>query len=179
MVVPVDRASFKEYCLRRLGKPVIEVNIDDDQVDDRVDEALRYYWDYHFDGADKAYFKYQVNIRKLSDKLCNALVGILRKHYPPSNKGRSQFNAAQIICAQHQMKKEQAAKLKREKRKQKLKLEAIWGFGIVLVIFTVWWLFALVVDDRIKKYPQLGTDWIPKTQAQRDYEALPKKYVGR
>ena len=59
MAVPNTRSDFKEYCLRRLGKPVIEINIDDDQVDDRVDEALRYYWDYHFDGTDKAYFKYQ------------------------------------------------------------------------------------------------------------------------
>ena len=90
-----------------------------------------------------------------------------------------QMGKEQKVLIAAQMKKEQAAKLKREKRKQKLKQEAIWGFGIVLIIFTVWWLFALVVDDRIKKYPQLGTDWIPKTQAQRDYEALPKKYVGR
>lgn len=60
MAVPTNRSEFKEYCLRKLGKPVIEINIDDDQVDDRVDEALRYYWDYHFDGSEKIYFKYKV-----------------------------------------------------------------------------------------------------------------------
>ena len=53
MAVATDKASFKEYCLRRLGKPVIEINIDDDQIDDRIDEALRYFFDYHFDGSDK------------------------------------------------------------------------------------------------------------------------------
>ena len=60
MSVPTSRDTFKEYCLRKLGKPVIEINVDDDQVDDRIDEALRYFWDYHFDGSDKIYYKYQV-----------------------------------------------------------------------------------------------------------------------
>jgi len=60
MAVPTTRDEFKEYCLRKLGKPVIEINVDDDQVDDRIDEALRYYWDYHFDGTDKIYYKHQV-----------------------------------------------------------------------------------------------------------------------
>ena len=60
MAIPASRQEFKEYCLRKLGKPVIEINVDDDQVDDRVDEALRYFWDYHFDGSDKMYYKYQV-----------------------------------------------------------------------------------------------------------------------
>jgi len=60
MAVPSSRETFKQNCLRRLGAPVIEINVDDDQVDDRIDEALRYYWDYHFDGSDKIYYKYQV-----------------------------------------------------------------------------------------------------------------------
>jgi hypothetical protein len=60
MAVPSSRETFKQNCLRRLGAPVIEINVDDDQVDDRIDEALRYYWDYHFDGTDKVYYKYQV-----------------------------------------------------------------------------------------------------------------------
>ncbi len=60
MAVPTSRSEFKEFCLRKLGKPVIEINVDDDQVDDRVDEALAYFWDYHFDGADKEYYKHQI-----------------------------------------------------------------------------------------------------------------------
>jgi hypothetical protein len=54
-----SRSEFKEYCLRKLGKPVIEINVDDDQVEDRIDEALKYYWDYHFDGTEKIYYKHQ------------------------------------------------------------------------------------------------------------------------
>ena len=60
MAVPTTRDEFKEYCLRKLGKPVIEINVDDDQVDDRVDEALKYYYDYHFDGTEKIYYKHQI-----------------------------------------------------------------------------------------------------------------------
>jgi hypothetical protein len=60
MAQPTTRSEFKEWCLRKLGKPVIEINVDDDQVDDRVDEALSYYWDYHFDGAEKTFLKHQV-----------------------------------------------------------------------------------------------------------------------
>lgn len=58
MATPKTRAEFKEYCLRKLGKPVIEINVDDDQVDDRIDEALLYYYDYHFDGIEKQYYRY-------------------------------------------------------------------------------------------------------------------------
>ncbi len=61
MAVPTSRTEFKAYCLRKLGAPVIEINVDDDQVDDRIDESLRYYWDYHFDGSDKIYYKHQVS----------------------------------------------------------------------------------------------------------------------
>jgi len=60
MAVPTTREEFKNYCLRKLGAPVIEINVDDDQVEDRIDECLRYYWDYHFDGTDKIYYKYQI-----------------------------------------------------------------------------------------------------------------------
>ena len=56
-MVPTSREEFTEYCLRKLGKPVIEINVDEDQVSDRIDEALRYYWDYHFDGSEKTYYK--------------------------------------------------------------------------------------------------------------------------
>ena len=60
MAVPATRAQFKEYCLRKLGKPVIEINVDDDQVEDRIDESIRYFWDYHFDGSHRTYYKHLV-----------------------------------------------------------------------------------------------------------------------
>jgi hypothetical protein len=68
MAIANSRATFKESCLRRLGKPVIEINVDDDQVDDRIDEALKYYWDYHFDGTEKIYYKHQVTSTDITNK---------------------------------------------------------------------------------------------------------------
>lgn len=68
MAVPASRAEFKAYCLRKLGAPVIEINVDDDQVEDRIDESLKYYWDYHFDGSEKVYYKHQVTEQNKLDK---------------------------------------------------------------------------------------------------------------
>lgn len=60
MAKPTTREQFKDHCLRRLGWPVIEINVDDDQVDDRVDEALEFFQQFHFDGTEKTYLKHQV-----------------------------------------------------------------------------------------------------------------------
>ena len=59
MAKPATRAQFKDYCLRRLGHPVIEINVDDDQLEDRIDDALQFFHDYHFDGCEKIYMKHQ------------------------------------------------------------------------------------------------------------------------
>jgi hypothetical protein len=68
MAIPSTRSEFKEYCLRTLGKPVLEINVDDDQAEDRIDQALKYYWDYHFDGAEKVYYRHQVTAQDKSNK---------------------------------------------------------------------------------------------------------------
>ena len=60
MGVPSSREQLKDWCLRQLGWPVIEINVDDDQVDDRIDEALQYFQDFHFDGVEKWYLKHQI-----------------------------------------------------------------------------------------------------------------------
>ena len=66
MSKPASRAQLKEYCLRKLGKPVIEINVDDDQVDDRIDEALSFFEDYHFDGTEKIYMKHQLTVEDIN-----------------------------------------------------------------------------------------------------------------
>ena len=60
MAVPSTRETLKQYCLRNLGKPVIDINVDDDQVEDRIDEALQYFSQYHVDGVERMYLKYEV-----------------------------------------------------------------------------------------------------------------------
>ena len=60
MAEPASRENLKQYALRALGKPVIEINVDDDQLEDRIDEALQYFAQYHVDGVERMYLKYQV-----------------------------------------------------------------------------------------------------------------------
>jgi len=60
MAIPTSKTTFKSYCLRALGFGVIDINVSDDQVDDRIDEALQYFAQYHYDGVEKMYLKYQI-----------------------------------------------------------------------------------------------------------------------
>ena len=81
MAVPTTRSAFKSYCLRRLGEPVIDINVDDEQVEDRIDDALKYYQDYHFDGTERVLVKHVVTS---SDKtngyitLSDSVIGVNR-----------------------------------------------------------------------------------------------------
>ena len=72
MAVPSTKATFKEYCLRALGKPVIDINVDDDQVDDRIDEAVQYFAQYHVDGVERMYLKYKVTADDITRMTTNA-----------------------------------------------------------------------------------------------------------
>lgn len=63
-----NRQTFKEYCLRRLGFPTIEINVDDDQVEDRIDDALQYWQDYHFDALQKLYYVKALDATDISNK---------------------------------------------------------------------------------------------------------------
>lgn len=58
MSKPYDRESFKQYCLRKLGHPVIQINVSDEQIDDRISEALSFFSDFHFNGAEQIYLKH-------------------------------------------------------------------------------------------------------------------------
>ena len=60
MAKPSTREGFKDYCLRQLGAPVLEINVDDDQIDDFVDDALQFWQERHFDGTESQYLKYKI-----------------------------------------------------------------------------------------------------------------------
>ena len=60
MAIPTSRDDFKEYCLRALGKPVIQINVDDDQVEDRLDEALYVYRQFHYDAVVKTFLNHEI-----------------------------------------------------------------------------------------------------------------------
>ena len=67
MAEPASRQQLKEYCLRNLGAPVIDINVDDSQLEDRIDDALQFFAEYHFDGVEKAYEKYKPNSTDISN----------------------------------------------------------------------------------------------------------------
>ena len=80
MAQPTTKAECKEWCLRKLGKPVIEINVDDDQVDDRVEEAFSYYWDYHFDGTEKTFLKHVLTSTDITNKyitIAENIIGVV------------------------------------------------------------------------------------------------------
>jgi hypothetical protein len=60
MAKPATRQELVDYCLRKLGAPVLEINLDDDQIDDLVDDALQYFNERHFDGVERMYLKYKI-----------------------------------------------------------------------------------------------------------------------
>ena len=66
MANPNTRETLKQYALRRLGKPVIEINVDNDQLEDRLDEALQFYAQFHYEGIRRTYLKYKLTA---ADKL--------------------------------------------------------------------------------------------------------------
>jgi len=63
-----SRQALIDYCLRRLGFPVIEINIDQDQIDDRIDDAIQYWQDYHFDGLQKVYYIKTITQTEITNK---------------------------------------------------------------------------------------------------------------
>ena len=66
MAKPASRQQLIDYCLRRLGAPVLEINVDDDQIDDLVDDALQYFQERHFDGVERMYLKYKITQEDLN-----------------------------------------------------------------------------------------------------------------
>jgi len=81
MAKPNSRTTFIDYCLRQLGAPVIEINVDDDQVDDRVDEALQFYQHYHADAIEKVYLKHEITSSDITNgyiPLTDAVTDVVR-----------------------------------------------------------------------------------------------------
>lgn len=90
-----------------------------------------------------------------------------------------QLGEEQKVIIAKQMEREHVIAIRRQRRLDLIRAEAAWGIALVVIACCVGLMFAMVVEDRIKKYPELGTSWIPSTPEQRAYEAEPKKYTGR
>ena len=73
-MTPTSREQLKQYALRRLGYPVIEINIDDSQIEDRIDDALQFFAEYHFDGVERCYIKKQITQADIDNKYIDLTV---------------------------------------------------------------------------------------------------------
>ena len=88
MATVTSRQGLVDYCLRRLGSPVIEINVDEDQVEDRIDDAFQFYREYHYDAVEKVYLKHMVTANNISDQyieISDTVVGVERV-FPFMNK---------------------------------------------------------------------------------------------
>lgn len=81
MAKPTTRQEFKEYCLRKLGHPVIQINVSDEQIEDRIDEAFSFFSDYHYNGSEHVYLKHQITQEDITNGYIMAperLLGVTR-----------------------------------------------------------------------------------------------------
>lgn len=85
----------------------------------------------------------------------------------------------QSVAITKKMREEEAARIKRNKKLNKLKMQATYGIAAILISASIGIMFSLLIEDRIKKYPHLGNEWIPMTPEKRAAEARPKVYIGR
>lgn len=86
-----SRQQLVDYCLRRLGAPVIEINVDEDQIEDRIDDALQFYQEYHADATMRMYVKYQLTQTDINNKYITVTDNILyiKRILPLSNRSSS------------------------------------------------------------------------------------------
>ncbi len=75
------RQGLIDYCLRRLGSPVTEINVDDEQISDRIDDAIEFFQEYHFDGVEKVFLKHTITQTDIDNEYLTAadpVVSVLR-----------------------------------------------------------------------------------------------------
>lgn len=88
MASVTSRSQLIDYCLRRLGAPVIEINVDSAQIEDRIDDAFQFYREYHYDAVEKIYLKHEMTAQDITNQyveLSDAVVGVERV-FPFMNK---------------------------------------------------------------------------------------------
>ena len=87
MASVTSRQGLIDYCLRRLGQPVVEINVDEDQLEERIDDAIEYFQEYHFDGVEKVYNKHIIKQSDIDNKFItvdNTVISVVRVLPVPS-----------------------------------------------------------------------------------------------
>lgn len=87
MALPTSRTLFKNYCLRALGAPVIQINVADEQIEDRVDEALSLFFLYHMDAVERVFLSHTFTASDITNgyiTLATPVMSVLNVYYPES-----------------------------------------------------------------------------------------------
>ena len=94
MAPPNSRQTLIDYCLRRLGDPVLEINVDQDQIEDRIDEAIQYYQEFHSDATIKTYLKHLVTATDVANEYIPISTNVLTvtKLFPMASAFGSSVN---------------------------------------------------------------------------------------
>jgi hypothetical protein len=102
MANPTTRQELIDYALRRLGAPVIEINIDEDQLEDRIDDALQFYQEYHSDATMRVYLKHQITADDITNKYISINDNILNvKRVFPIGNSQSSINMFSVKYQLH------------------------------------------------------------------------------
>ena len=89
MSAPKTREEFKRYCLRKLGAPVVQINVADEQLEDDIDDALQYFRDYHYDAQERIFMSHEITQEDLNNEylvIPEQIQGIVRVYPIQSNK---------------------------------------------------------------------------------------------
>ena len=95
MAKPNSRTTLIDYCLRSLGAPVIEINVDEDQLEDRTDEALQFYQEYHSDGVIREYLKHELTATDITNNyitVADSVTNVVRMLKITGTTGSSLFD---------------------------------------------------------------------------------------
>ena len=129
----------------------------------------------------------RVLMKKQLEQMGTELQEIMIYQSPPElgalwtvvNEMMKKMGDQQQILVSRQMKIDHIRAVRRSRRMDAIWANAAWGIAVIVIAMAVGIMFAFVIQDRIEKYPQLGTGIIPKSEKQRREEAEPKRFVGR
>jgi Fe2+ transport system protein B len=117
-----------------------------------------------------------LDLRELMVYQCPPELGAL---YTEVEEMMKEMGKEQKVLISQEMRKQAVIDKRRENRLKHIREQAIYGVLIMILIIMFMFTMMYVIYDRQQKYPELGDDWIPKTEEQRRLDALPKKYIGR
>ena len=129
----------------------------------------------------------RVLMRKQLEQMGTELQEIMIYQSPPElgalwtevNEMMKKMGDQQKILIARQMREDHINAIKRRRHMDAVWANAAWGIAAIIVAGAIGLMFAFIIQDRIEKYPQLGTDIVPKTEKQRRKESEPQRYVGR